>query len=176
MITNSNAAGNVTLKNGDGFQDNPRCWRRDLNDHVNRAYGNATSLLNVLTQHKTMDAFQLQLQGGKPGSGDLGVHGAGHYAIGGDPADDPYTSPGDPAFYLHHAMVDRVWWMWQMQDPQARLYGDDAISGTITFNNAPPSPNGKLDDMVKYGYASGPSRAIRELQSTTSGPFCYVYE
>jgi tyrosinase len=31
------------------------------------------------------------------------------------------TSPGDPIFYFHHAALDRLWWIWQMQDPDKRL-------------------------------------------------------
>lgn len=163
------------MGNGDGLSDNPRCWRRDLNNYVNRAFGNATSVLNTLVEPKDVVEFQNKLQGSEPGSGDLGIHGAGHYAIGGDPADDPYTSPGDPVFYLHHSMIDRIWWMWQMQDPGVRVYSDKSIGGTTTFNNQPPSKEGTLDDVVHYGFASGPSRKIRELQSTTGGPFCYIY-
>lgn len=66
--------------------------------------------------------------------------------------------------------------MWQMQDPEVRVYSDKSIDGTITFMNQPPSRKGNLDDVVEYGFAAGPERKIRDLQSTTSGPFCYVYE
>lgn len=55
--------------------------------------------------------FQLNLQG-TPGENTIGVHGGGHYTIGGDPGGDLFTSPGDPAFYLHHGQVDRLWTMW----------------------------------------------------------------
>jgi tyrosinase len=37
------------------------------------------------------------------------MHAAGHFSIGGD-GGDVFSSPNDPAFFLHHAMVDRVWW------------------------------------------------------------------
>jgi tyrosinase len=30
-------------------------------------------------------------------------------------------SPGDPVFFLHHAWLDRLWWLWQSQDPETRL-------------------------------------------------------
>jgi hypothetical protein len=30
----------------------------------------------------------------------------------GDPGADLYTSPGDPAFYLHHGQIDRLWDFW----------------------------------------------------------------
>lgn len=114
---------------------------------------------------------------GIPGTGDLGVHGGGHYALGGDPGRDVATSPGDPAFYLHHAMIDRVWWNWQMLagPGEDRVYGERALMGTNTFLDNPPSANTTLGDFVRYGYAAGPERRIRELMSTTRGPFCYAY-
>lgn len=55
--------------------------------------------------------FQNDLEG-PVGTGDLGPHGGGHFAIAGDPGGDLFTSPGDPAFYLHHGQVDRLWTLW----------------------------------------------------------------
>lgn len=130
---------------------------------------------NNILQPQTVYDFQMQMQG-IPGTGNMGVHGGGHYALGGDPADDVSVSPGDPAFYAHHGMIDRVWWLWQMQDPAARVDSDAALSGTRTFLNLPPSANATLDDYAEYGYAAGPPRRLRELMSTTGGPFCYVYQ
>lgn len=34
---------------------------------------------------------------------------------------DVSASPGDPLFYLHHANIDRLWWLWQAADLPARL-------------------------------------------------------
>ena len=56
------------------------------------------------------------------------LHGAGHFTLGGL-ANDPFASPGDPAFYFHHAQLDRVWSIWQAQDPDLRQY---QVAGTIT--------------------------------------------
>jgi tyrosinase-like protein len=44
-------------------------------------------------------------------SGIEGPHGAAHVWVGGDMA-DPMTSPHDPAFFLLHANVDRLWAEW----------------------------------------------------------------
>lgn len=41
-----------------------------------------------------------------------------------------YTSPGDPLFYLHHAQIDRVWWLWQLLDPSTRMQGESAVAGS----------------------------------------------
>lgn len=100
----------------------------------------------------------------------------GHFSLGGDPGRDLFVSPGDPAFYLHHAMIDRVWWLWQMQDPESRVWGANSLGGTITMLNDPPSANTTLEDWNEYGYAAGPARQIKELLSTVDGPFCYLYQ
>ncbi|KAM0354217.1 hypothetical protein ACHAPU_001255 [Fusarium lateritium] len=152
---------------------NPRCLKRDLSDVVNRRYANATSVLNNIVQPKTVLDFQMQMQG-IPGTGDIGIHGGGHYSMGGDPGNDVYTSPGDPAFYLHHSMIDRVWWIWQMLDHKERVNGKDAVQGTNTFFNMPPSAETTLEDYVHLHWIGG-DRQIKELMSTTAGPFCYVY-
>jgi hypothetical protein len=44
-------------------------------------------------------------QGGRFVEGFLGLHGAGHYSVGGDNS-DLYSSPNDPNFFLH-----RLWWI-----------------------------------------------------------------
>ncbi|PIG81138.1 tyrosinase [Aspergillus arachidicola] len=51
----------------------------------------------------------------------------------------------------------------------------NAISGTGTFMNNPASPNTTLDTVIDIGYANGGPIAMRDLMSTTAGPFCYVY-
>ncbi|KAI5918141.1 Di-copper centre-containing protein [Camillea tinctor] len=169
------APGGVVVTNPEGpLAHNPRCLRRSLTDYSNRAFANASSVLSNVVEPQNVYDFQMQMQG-VPGTGDMGIHGGGHYALGGDPGRDVYTSPGDPAFYLHHGMIDRVWWIWQMQEPASRRYGDVALMGTNTFLDSPPSANTTFDDYVDYGYAAGPPRRIKELMSTTDGPFCYVY-
>ena len=84
------------------------------------------------------------------------------------------TSPGDPLFYLHHGMIDRVWWIWQLLDHKERT-GADGISGTGTFLNVPASANTTLDTVIDLGYAAGPPMKMRDLMETTEGPFCYTY-
>ncbi|KAI1097551.1 Di-copper centre-containing protein [Jackrogersella minutella] len=162
---------NGTLVTGSGLEYNPRCLRRDISVGVNSAYANATTVLELILQSKNIADFQTVMQG-VPGSGSLGVHGGGHYTIGGDPGADVYVSPGDPAFYLHHGMIDLVWWIWQNLDWANR---HDAVAGTGTFLNDPPSPNTTLDDIIDLGHAGGAPITMRELMSVHDGPFCYTY-
>ncbi|KAK1729306.1 hypothetical protein CaCOL14_002587 [Colletotrichum acutatum] len=152
---------------------NPRCLKRDLTTEVNLLYANVTAVLSNILQPQNVYDFQMQMQG-VPGSGNIGIHGGGHYSLGGDPGRDVFTSPGDPVFYLHHSMIDRVWWMWQMLSPPERQYGVTALGGTNTFLDQPPSANTTMDDVLQYGWV-GESLSIRDAMSTVAGPFCYVY-
>lgn len=104
---------------------------------------------------------------------DAGVHAGGHYTIGGDAGSDFFNSPSDPAFWFHHAMIDRLWWIWQNQDLETRQV---AIAGTITFNNQPPSRDGLLEDVLDMGYVGVPNITSYDAMSTMGGPFCYGYE
>lgn len=160
-----------TISNGNGLSYNPRCLKRDLTTAINQRFANATSVVSLILKPKEIYDFQMTMQG-YPGSGDIGVHGGGHYTLGGDPGRDLFVSPGDPMFYLHHGMIDRTWWIWQMLDPSKRT---NQISGTDTFLNNPPSANTTLDTPIDLGYAAGPAVTMRDLMSTTEGPFCYIY-
>ena len=80
------------VSNGNGFGYNPRCIKRDLTDVINQRFANATSVVkNILAFDNVWD-FQMTMQG-TPGTGDIGIHGGGHYAIGGDPARDVSCYP-----------------------------------------------------------------------------------
>ncbi|KAI6887572.1 hypothetical protein KC318_g15276, partial [Hortaea werneckii] len=78
----------------------------------------------------------------------------------------------DPYFFLHHAQIDRTYWIWQNQQLRDRQY---ALAGTLTLNNAPPSRNGTLDDVLELGVNAG-AITIREAMSTLGEGFCYIYE
>ncbi|KAH8678672.1 hypothetical protein BGZ60DRAFT_525419 [Tricladium varicosporioides] len=96
-------------------------------------------------------------------------HGAVHAGIAqGDGDMGPITSPNDPIFFLHHTMVDRVWWLWQQADPTNRL---NDFSGT-EFGGVTAT----LDDvMPMLGLAT--DRKVRDFMSTGVGAstLCYTY-
>ncbi|KAJ5602105.1 Di-copper centre-containing protein [Penicillium lagena] len=150
---------------------NPRCFRRDLTTEILQQYANYTSIVSLIINNNNIWDFQMAMQG-IPGSGTIGVHGGGHYAMGGDPGRDVFMSPGDPAFWLHHGMIDRVWWIWQNLDLETR---QNAIAGTGTFLNQPPSPNTTLATVIDLGWANLGPIAMKDLMSASDGPFCYVY-
>ncbi|KAF2812886.1 uncharacterized protein BDZ99DRAFT_555871, partial [Mytilinidion resinicola] len=64
-------------------------------------------------------------------------------------------------------MIDRVWWTWQNLDIEKEK---DAISGSLTVNNSPPSRNATLDDLIDLGVNAAPIN-IRDETSTIAGPF-----
>ncbi|KAK0610588.1 hypothetical protein B0T17DRAFT_500427 [Bombardia bombarda] len=157
----------------DGLGYNPRCLRRDINKN-SAAVTTANYTLDLITKNNNVYWFQTVMEG-QFQQGKWGVHSGGHYTVGGDPGGDFYVSPGDPAFWLHHAMIDRVWWIWQLQDLSKRLA---EVSMTRTMGNFPPSANGTLDDMSGLGVLA-PDVKVRELMSTMGGlggKFCYIYE
>lgn len=156
-----------TIANGDGRSYNPRCLKRDLTDYCNKKWANSTSIASLILKNNDIWNFQMTMQGW-PGTPDLGVHGGGHYSMGGDPGRDFFVSPGDPLFYLHHAQIDRVWWIWQQLDRKTRL-GASGISGTGTFRDMPPSANTTLETVIDLGYAASPPKKMQELMSTTEG-------
>ncbi|PYH42958.1 tyrosinase family protein [Aspergillus saccharolyticus JOP 1030-1] len=151
---------------------NPRCLKRSLTTEILRRYNTYPKIVSLILDNDDVWDFEMTMQG-VPGSGSIGVHGGGHYSMGGNPGRDVFVSPGDVAFWHHHGMIDRVWWIWQNLDREQR---QNAISGTGTFMNNPPSANTTLDTVINIGYANGQPIAMRDLMSTTAGPFCYVYQ
>lgn len=168
----------VTNSSSYPYNYNPRCLRRDLTDESNQRFANLSSVLTLLRDQPDIWEFETVMQGAE-GVPELGVHGGGHYALGGDPGRDVFVSPGDPAFWSHHAMIDRTWWLWQMQSPDERAADvAGAVSGPVTFyDEYEPHVNGTVDDLQQLGYvAQGAEVPLGELLSTTEGMFCYVYE
>ncbi|KAF2786397.1 Di-copper centre-containing protein [Melanomma pulvis-pyrius CBS 109.77] len=154
-----------------GLGYNPRCLRRDISSAASQGWTQDEDVADLIKNYKDFTSFSTRMQGDFA-NGFLGVHTAGHFTIGGDPGGDLFASPGDPAFYLHHAMIDRTWWTWQNLDLKTRQY---AIGATITVNNSPPSRNATLDDTIDAGYVGAPTITIRDASHTLAGPFCYIY-
>ncbi len=152
--------------NGGGY--NPRCMRRDVNSEV--ALGaTAEKSYNLITLSKDINTFYNTLLTPPVNRSDpynWGIHNSGHYISGGDPGGDPMVSPGDPIFYFHHAMLDRLWWIWQMQDPDNRVNAQVTLGGTST--------NRKID--LKWLIADViPVLEAHDGLGGHGGAFCHVY-
>lgn len=87
---------NGSVITGTGLDHNPRCLKRDISAGINKAFANATSIMQLIGNNDKAADFQLVMQG-VPGSGSIGVHGGGHYTIGGDPAG--VSSPSPPSLF-----------------------------------------------------------------------------
>lgn len=83
-----------------------------LGTDLRRQESNINDLADVgriknLLEIKAYSPFRAELEGGQL------MHNHGHVWIGGSML--PMTSPNDPIFFMHHAMVDRIWSIWQQQ-------------------------------------------------------------
>jgi len=68
--------------------------------------------------------FTLALEGANP----YGAHNLVHMWVNGTMSIVP-ISPADPLFWMHHAEIDRLWWIWQQSHPgqNPNLSGADAV-------------------------------------------------
>ncbi|KAK4233469.1 hypothetical protein C8A03DRAFT_19462, partial [Achaetomium macrosporum] len=153
-----------------GLGYNPRGLKRDLGGATNMRYAEYTTVLRLLTQ-PDIDAFRVVSEG-VPYTVEIGPHGGIHYTIGSD--------PGDPAFWVHHAQMDRMWATWQALGLSAtnnsKRYTDlgKGEYAHRIWQNTPPSPLAELSDVIEMGYAA-PSTTIGDVMSTTAGELCYFY-
>ncbi|TID18549.1 Guanine nucleotide-binding protein alpha-2 subunit [Venturia nashicola] len=84
-----------------------------------------------------------------------------------------FTAPNDPLFFLHHTQVDRLWWLWQMQDPGTRLKqfhgpAEDFRNTTIKHSQASKSdilPMGSIAEDMK----------VEDVMDTQGEYLCYEY-
>ncbi|KAJ2837648.1 hypothetical protein J3B02_006412, partial [Coemansia erecta] len=84
---------------------------------------------------------------------EYSIHGAVHLALGGDMVMD--WSPNDFAFWLHHANIDRMWFVWQMQNPGQNFWsieGVDAKGKALTYGTPVPYYNDNILSLMQPGY------------------------
>ncbi|ETN47254.1 uncharacterized protein HMPREF1541_01446 [Cyphellophora europaea CBS 101466] len=152
------------------FVKNETCLTRDLNDPVSAMYLNETAYKAAVAAPD--QATFSTLINGVFGGAALGLHSGAHFSVG-PPFSSIFVSPQDPIWYPAHAMLDVLYSQWQDAHPE--IY--DQVYGTMTAANVPPSANVTLDSVLPdFGYFYEAPLTIRELISTTAGPFCYKYE
>ncbi|KAH8602017.1 hypothetical protein B0O99DRAFT_680168 [Bisporella sp. PMI_857] len=118
----------------------------------------STVIADVFSNHNFL-SFHGQLEG-RP-------HAVVHTAIAQSNGDmGPLTSPNDPVFFLHHAQVDRLWWLWQQEDPGNRI--NDYAGLTSTGGQA------SLTDLMPMANLAD-DRAVGDFMSTLSADLCYTY-
>ncbi|KAI0248310.1 Di-copper centre-containing protein [Lactifluus subvellereus] len=131
--------------------------------------------------------FQAALEGFE------GVHGAVHLIMGGDlggqcpqnaPANctsGPMWSPNEPLFWMHHAMIDKVWFDWQHRNiKSANSFFGGSVQALQSLDTYDQYPNGgpPFLSLKSTMPADGlfPEVTIGDVLNTTSGVLCYVYE
>ncbi|KAJ6461251.1 Di-copper centre-containing protein [Mycena vitilis] len=122
-----------------------------------------------------------------------GSHGAVHEMMGGDlagkcpgdaPSDcvgGPTFSANEPLFWMHHAMVDKMWYDWQNADPSnTKAFYGGSVQALENATYYASFPNGAApfynvnDTMPSDGLFPEPT--ISDVLSTTEGMLCYIYE
>ncbi|KAM0719990.1 hypothetical protein Q7P37_004125 [Cladosporium fusiforme] len=155
------------------FDHNRRCLTRDLNNEISGEYNTYSKATHLILNQRTVKDFQELMQGYSHHNNALGIHGGGHW-LGGGPSqlEDFHSSPNDPVFFLHHAMIDRIWVIWQNLDIDQR---QNVIDGTSTLANDPPSDPMQLSDTIPFGFVAD-DQTLGDLMDNFGGPFCYRYE
>ncbi|KAH6838461.1 hypothetical protein B0I37DRAFT_316553 [Chaetomium sp. MPI-CAGE-AT-0009] len=142
----------------------PHCLARNWNNGVafpGDMFSEHYTKEAVETIHALGDyaSFRYQLEGGP--------HGAVHSAIGGDMS--PATSPNDPIFFLHHTQVDRLWALWQQEDPDAR---NMAYAGPKTQDAN--TTEATLDDIMPFMGITEDIK-VSEVMEIHTPRLCYTY-
>lgn len=152
------------------FDYNPRCLNRSLNAFVSTNFTSQAQVTRLIAATNIAD-FQMVVDHWPPTpNGVLGLHGGGHFNIG-STMQDLFSSPQDPAFMLHHAMIDRLWAIWQAGDEGSRRF---AVNGTNRILNPPWAETVALDMNMEFGVLDG-RRVVGEVMSPVEGGYCYVY-
>jgi tyrosinase len=122
-----------------------------------------------------------------------GPHPGPHIILGGDLSGlcpfglgqpDCYAgmtwSPNDPLFYLHHAMIDKIWYDWQLRDQSNKnAYGGGSVSAQVDPSQAAAYPTGAPPFLDLSSVIPGDNLwqgvKIGDVMSTVGGPLCYTY-
>ncbi|KAI1413349.1 Di-copper centre-containing protein [Hypoxylon sp. FL1857] len=101
---------NLTLRLQVDLTTEEYCLSRFFNDRA-LAQGARANVDACMAKDKFTDAWNCL---------EAGPHGAGHGGVSGTMV-NPFTSPGDPIFFLHHGYLDKLWWDWQSANLSTRL-------------------------------------------------------
>ncbi|KAL0632473.1 hypothetical protein Q9L58_008658 [Maublancomyces gigas] len=150
-----------------------RCLRRGFSPVIARNFSSAARV-GVAMAQADFGYFNKAVEG-ETNFVNVGIHGGGHYSIGGE-AGDLYASPGEPIFFLHHANLDRVYWQWQSKNLPARLHD---VSGSVELMGPITGPNVTLAFPIELGPLA-PQVTIRDLMDikglrSRTGVLCYDY-
>ncbi|KAF4914776.1 Tyrosinase ustQ [Colletotrichum fructicola] len=85
-----------------------------------------------------------------------------------------FTATNDPVFFLHHAQVDRLWWLWQDHDPKGRLKEYFGPSENFLGEHHQNMESHSKDVLPMGGLVS--DGKVEDYLSTSGGHLCYTYD
>lgn len=180
MIVHMGPADNVT--------GNPRCLHRDFSPTFAAEFLNTSITRDTLSQSDY--GHLLRIVEGETNFEHSGIHGGGHFGVGGEMG-DMFNSPSgtfrcsayghiislyfglDPIFYLHHANLDRVWWSWQKKNISARLKDISGPINILDFDNV-LGGNVTLEFPLSLG-VNAPNVTIEDVMNIQGDTMCYGY-
>ncbi|KAM7201578.1 tyrosinase [Naviculisporaceae sp. PSN 640] len=168
----------VHLGPGDSTAYNPQCLKRDFSPYFAGRYLGMNQTLLTLSQGD-FGWFNTLVEGG-PSFEASGVHGGGHYGVGGTLGQmgDLFVSPADPIFHLHHGNLDRLWWSWQKLNLTARLTDISGPLVLMDYTNT-YAGNTTLATPLSVGI-SGQDATVGDVMDIAAcgdnGVLCYEYD
>jgi len=124
-----------------------------------------------------------------------GPHSAVHLITGGDlaaacPKNAPQDcwkiplggwAPNEPLFFMHHAMIDKLWFNWQLRNPEnAKSFFGGSVQAIQSLDSYNKYPNGGPPflslDTIMPSDGLFPEVTIGDVLNTTGDVLCYVYE
>ncbi|EWG48604.1 hypothetical protein FVEG_08309 [Fusarium verticillioides 7600] len=149
---------NTTLLIGPGQTLTDHCLSRKVNE-INSTLGNETYVQECHDKSTYLNFWE---------STGFTTYGAGNSGVGGV-MEDIDASPGDPLFYIHHGFIDRLWWKWQSEDPDSRLYqlGGPCVQGGTEETTL---------DCIMTTYGIRPNVTVKEVMDIQGGFLCYKYD
>jgi tyrosinase len=82
---------------------------------------------------------------------EMGPHNSVHGWVNGTMSSIA-TAPADPLFWLHHAMIDKIWADWQ----STHTGQDPSLSGTDAIMDPWPENANQVKSIATLGYSYGP--------------------
>ena len=156
-VTNGAFAGKV-LHIGPSEQNTDHCLARgedkSVTANVNKVYVDTCN--SRTTYHEMRECVE------------FGPHGYGHNGLG--PVMAAVSgSPSDPAFFMHHAFIDRNWKTWQLKKPERNTN----ISGCAEPGS--PCPQLTLQTTLS-SLGIRPNVTVGDVLDTENEWLCYKYD
>ena len=138
------------------------CLSRNFANHTGRGHFSGTALspeyVNSILSIDDYIGFLTAVE--------YGPHDAIPIGVGGD--FKSMTAPTDPLFFVHHAQLDRLWWIWQRGKPQ-RQYAYNGV--TSRSSNASAS----LEDVLFF-HGLARNVTVSDIMNTEGDLLCYRYD